>query len=155
MAQRADIRYVQFYTAGSAARKLEVAAPQKTVKKPRALKQKKIVIRIDPLATLGTLTALVLLVLMVVGMFQVQDARQKSAAMAQYVETLKTENTLLQNTYDNGYDLEQVEKTALALGMVPAEQVEQIPIRVSVPQQTQETPGFWESITAFLAGLFA
>ncbi len=155
MAQRTAIQYVQFYTAGSAARKIEIATPKKPAKKPRVAKQKKIVIPIDPLALAGTITALVLLVLMVVGVFQVQSAREKNAQMAQYVETLKSENALLQSTYDNGYDLQQVEKTALALGMVPAEQAEQIPIRLDIPQESQTEESFWASVTAFLSGLFA
>ena len=155
MAQRAAVQYVQFYTAGSAARKIAIEQPKKTERKPRVAKQKKIVVPIDPLALAGTVTALVLLVLMVVGVFQVQSAREKNAQMVQYVETLKSENAFLQSTYDNGYDLQQVENTALALGMVPAEQVERIPIRMDVPQEVQPETGFWSSLTAFLAGLFA
>lgn len=156
MAQQAVVQYVQFYTAGSAARKIEIATPPKTVRKPRTAKQhKRIVVHIDPLALAGTVTALVLLVLMVVGMFQVQAARQKNIQMAQYVETLKSENALLQSTFDNGYNLEQVEKTALALGMMPAEQAEQIPIRLEITQEPQTEDGFWSHLTAFLTGLFA
>ena len=155
MAQRTAIQYVQFYTAGSAARKIEIATPKKTARKPRVAKQTKIIIPIDPLALAGTITALVLLILMVVGVFQVQTAREKNIQMAQYVETLKTEQAMLQNEYASGYDLQQVEKTALALGMVPAEQAQQIPIRMDTPQEEQPAEGFWESVTAFLTGLFA
>ena len=155
MAQRAAVQYVHFYTAGSAARKLEIAQTPKVERKPRVAKQKKMVIAIDPLALAGTITAVVLLVLMVVGVFQVQSAREKNTQMLQYVESLKSENAFLQSTYESGYDLKQVEKTALALGMVPAEQVEQIPIRMDVPQETPEETGFWTNVTAFLAGLFA
>ena len=82
--------------------------------------------------------ALVLLVLIVVGMFQVQTARERNAEMAQYVQTLKTENRMLQTTYDNGYDLKQVEETALALGMVPADTVPVVMMTVNVPEQTEE-----------------
>lgn len=155
MAQQAAIQYVKFYTAGSAARKIQVAAPPKPVHKTKVAKQQKILIRVDPLAMVGTLVALVLLVLMVVGVFRVQSARERSAQMAQYVQTLKTENRMLQNTYDTGYDLEQVEKTALALGMVPAEQVQQVAIQMEVPQTEQPVEGFWNNVTAFLTGLFA
>ena len=156
MAQRAAVQYVRFYTAGSAARKIEIAHPPKKVeRKPRVAKQKKLVVPVDPLAIVGTITAALLLILMVVGVFQVQSARAKNAEMAQYVATLKTENAILQDTYNNGYDLQQVEQTALALGMVPAEQVEQIPIRMDAPQETQQDTDFWTTVTAFLTGLFA
>ena len=154
MAQQATIQYVKFYTAGTAARKIEVSSPVKPIRKIKVAKQQKIVLRVDPLAMVGTLTALVLLVLIVVGMFQVQTARERNAEMAQYVQTLKTENRMLQTTYDNGYDLKQVEETALALGMVPAEQVQQIPIRMELPQ-TEQPENFWTNATAFLTGLFA
>lgn len=155
MAQQATIQYVKFYTAGTAARKIEVSSPVKPIRKPRVAKQQKIVLRVDPLAMVGTLTALVLLVLIVVGMFQVQTARERNAEMAQYVQSLKTENRMLQTTYDNGYDLKQVEETALALGMVPAEQVQQIPIPMELPQTEQPEENFWTNATAFLTGLFA
>lgn len=155
MARYPDVRYVQFYTAGSAARKLEIPTPFKTERKPKVRKQSKAVVRIDPLAALGVATAAVMLILMLVGLVRLQAAKQEYAVMEQYVESLQAENKTLQQAYDSGYDIEEVERTALALGMVPAEQVQQIPIQVSVVETEPETVGFWDRVSAFLTGLFA
>ena len=68
---------------------------------------------------------------------------------------LQAENEALAAQYAAGYDLEAVEQMALALGMVPKEQVEQVSISVSVPQEIVEEPGLWERIYTFLTGLLA
>ena len=74
--------------------------------------------------------------------------------MESYVERLQAQNEALTETYKAGYDLQEVQKMALALGMVPQEQVEHVTISVSVPQ-IEEAPGTWERFTTFLTGLFA
>ena len=53
MAKKSDVRYIRYYTVGSAARELSPPVPQqpKPVVKPR--KAKKIVLFIDPVAILG------------------------------------------------------------------------------------------------------
>ena len=43
-----------------------------------------------------------------------------------HIEHLVEENRTLEETYKASYTLSDVEKTALALGMVPAEQVEHV-----------------------------
>jgi predicted dehydrogenase len=50
--------------------------------------------------------------------------------------------------------LEEIEKAALALGMIPQEQAQQIVISVDMPQ-TEEKIGFWAHTITFLEGLFA
>lgn len=155
MAQRTDIRYVRLYTDGTAARKLDVARPAANTTLPKkAKKQKKIILHVDPIAILGTVTAMVMLVIMVVSMFMLRDAQNKATVMEQRVEKVLMENQELQKEYESGYDLEQVERTALALGMVPKAQVQHVKLHVQVPQvQTPDTA--WDQFVAFLTGLFA
>jgi len=63
------------------------------------------------------------------------------------------ENAELMTAYQEGYDLEEVETMALALGMVPNTQVRTV--RMDVPGVAEETSGPWEQVWIFLTGLFA
>ena len=119
----------------------------------RSLK-KRITLRIDPLAIAGILMAVVMSVLMVVGMVKLETASQELQTMESYVQTLSQENVQLQQTFREGYDLEEVKTTALALGLVPKDQVQHITLRVP-PEQVVEEPTSWERFCTFLTGLFA
>ncbi len=154
MTQKMNVQYVHFYTDGSAARKVAPVAPIETMKLPKVKKQKKIVLRVDPVSVAAIVMAAVMLVLMMVGVTQLHQVRQDAVAMEAYADTLRQENAQLSAEYSNGYDLEQIEQTALALGLVPQEQVRHV--TVQVPQiQEEETPGTWERFYIFLTGLFA
>ena len=154
MAQRTDIRYIQFYTDGSAARKLAPVAPLHTIKLPKVKKQKRITVAIDPIAFASLAMALVMTVLIVVGWVQLNNIKQEVQTMTAYVDVLQAENVQLQNTFMEGYDIEQIERTALALGMVPKEQVQHI--SVQLPEIIEQAePSAWERFTTFLTGLFA
>ena len=155
MACQREIQYVQFYTAGSAARKLVYEPQGKTQPRPRTRKQSRTLIHVDPVAILGVVTAVIMLTLMLVGVCNLQAAKQRNVAMEQYVTTLQEKNETLEQTYKSGYDIEEVERTALALGMVPKENVQQIPIEVTMEATVEETPDFWDRVSAFLTGLFA
>ena len=155
MAAKHDIRYVQYCTDGSSARKLAPAYPgAKPEKLPKAQKQKKLLIYVDPVAIAGIVVAAMMLLMMVIGIGSYNAAQQQTAQMESYVARLQAENDALTHSYASGYDLEEVEKMALALGMVPQEKVEHVSIEVSVPQIGQK-PSPWEQFTTFLAGLFA
>ena len=154
MARQPDIQYIRFYTDGSAARKVAPVAPLKTIKLPKIKLKKRITVHIDPLAVAGIVMAAVMMVLMVVGMAKLSSATGEMETMSSYVQTLSQENAQLQQTFTEGYDLEEVERTALALGLVPKEQVRHITVRVP-PVQVQEEPGAWQRLCAFLTGLFA
>ena len=123
MAQKDQVKYIRYYTAGSAARELAPEQPRKVRSAPIPHKAKKIVLHIDPVAVLGLMTAVFLLVCMIVGMVQLQETRAQKAEMTRYVQQLVEENQSLRTQYAQGYDLEEVQKTAIALGMIPAEQV--------------------------------
>ena len=154
MAQMSKVQYVQFYTEGSAARKLDVKAFGKQEARPRPRKQKRIKLYIDPVAIAGIAVAAVMLVLMVVGVFQLRDAQYEKTLIAQQVANLKQEHVLLQNTYTSGYDLEELAQTAQALGLVPKEQVPHITLE-NAPVSVEEEPDTWSRFWTFLTGLFA
>ena len=155
MAQKVDVRYVSFYTGGSAAKKIAPVQPLKTIKLPRIKKFKRITLHIDPVATAGIVMAAVLMILLCVGVTQLQSARRETVQLAAYVDTLQTENAALRAEFDAGYDLETVEKTALALGMVPMDEVQHITIDMPQVQMEQPEPGTWQRVWTFLTGLFA
>ena len=158
MAQRLDIQYVQFCTDGNAARKLAPAQPLDTMKLPKVQKhkQKQAVLRIDPFAMAGIVLSVVMVVLMIVGTVELISAREDAAAMASYSQYLQEENAQLNQQYRDSYDLDEVQRTALALGMVPKSEAPHV--TMEIPQsnvQETESLGFWDSIWTFFAGLFA
>ncbi len=156
MARKNDILYVNFYTDGSAARKVAPAFPAaKPRKKPVAKRQQKIVIHIDPVAVCSFAVAVVMLIMMSVGLTALQNVRAEAIAMENYVQQLTVENNRLTEEFNQQVDLEAVEKTALALGMVPKQQVQSTPIVVNVIQEEVPAPTFWSQVTAFLTNLFA
>jgi hypothetical protein len=75
--------------------------------------------------------------------------------MTDYVTALELENAQLEQIYRDGYDLDEIRDFADANGMVPAEDAPQIQIQVQPPQQEQPQLSWWDSLTTFLAGLFA
>lgn len=155
MAQRRPIEYVQFYTVGSAARKLEVE--KQNLLEPvfrTAVPQKRKKVYVDPVAICGMLVALCMLLTLFVGFFHLRQVQQDRMAMETYVIHLQHINADRKETYHNSYDLDEVEKTALALGMVPADQVVHHTIDVSEPVQP-ESISIWNQFGTFLSGLFA
>ena len=156
MAQKHDILYVNFYTDGSAARKVAPAFPAAQPKRhPHAKRHKKTVIYVDPVAACSLVVAVVLLVMMSVGLTQLQNSRAEAVAMENYVQQLKIENQQLHDDFAQDVDLEAVEKTALALGMVPKSEVKTTPIYVDTVQAEQPAGTFWSQVYAFLTNLFA
>ena len=156
MAQRVDVQYIHFYTQGSAARKIQPAVKEQTGTLPQIKKKKVQRIYIDPVATLGTVVAICMLVMMVVGINQLRTEQQKTAEMVSYVEQLQAKNTALQAQYEEECDLEAVEKTALALGMIPQPQASHTSIQVELPVAENDLQvSLWQRIGTFLTGLFA
>lgn len=155
MARQPEIRYIRYYTDGSAARQQEPVQPQKhKTSLPKVRKQKQQVLYVDPLAISGIVISVVMLVLMVVGFVQLYSLQKANAHMENYVNTLEQKNAELNYTYRSEIDLAQIEEFALALGMIPQEQAQTITIHVPVQEQESE-PTAWELFTTFLAGLFA
>lgn len=156
MENRQEIRYINAYVSGNIAYQLEPKAQpkRKHAVLPKQHKEKKTVIRVDPVAIGGIAIALVLLVLLGVGFVRLQTAQAEAKALEDYVVSLQEKNDRLYAEYSAGYDLAEIEKIALAMGMVPSSQVPHISMDVTVPQQEAE-PTAWENFCAFLTGLFA
>jgi len=149
-----EVQYVRYSTDGSAARKpLPAFAPWQAKAALKVFTQKRIRVYVDPVAILGIAVAVCMLVMMAVGVFRLQAVRQEAAQMQSYVTELNAENKALEAEYENGYDLEAVERTALALGMVPSQQVRQV--SVTIPETEVQQLSFAQRIGNFLAGLFA
>lgn len=158
MASRVDVQYINFYTEGSAAKKIAAPLPQKRVQpKPAAKRAKRKVIHIDPVAILSLAVCAVLAVTLCFGIAKVQRANEEQQRMQRYVEQLTQENETLAKEYAAGYDLQEIEKTALALGMVHSDQASYRGVTVQMGAQAAAQPQmhFWQNFVAFFANIFA
>ena len=158
MAKQPDIQYVPFcYVDGSAARKVQ-HQPQKQASAapaPKRRRAKRKVIAVDPVAICGTVLAVVMLVMLLAGFAKYTACQERNRQMQDYLNALQLENAQLQQSYDSNIDLDYVGQVADALGMVPAEDAGHIHIQVQPPVEETAQLTLWESITTFLAGLFA
>lgn len=156
MAPKHDIIYVNFYTDGSAARKAAPAFPvSQPRKKPVVRHHKRTVLYVDPVAIMSLMVACVLLIMMAVGLTGLQNAQAETEQMENYLEQLKAENAELNEKFEQEVDLEAVEQSAVALGMVPKSQLRSTPITVDEVQIEEPAETFWSRMTAFLTNLFA
>ena len=141
MVRNPDIEYVnKFYVHGSEAKVIEFA-PNKTKAKttlPKPLREKKTTIEVDPLALCGIVVALVMMVVMVAGLMDFKAAVEENHLVAEQLEELRNDNISLEYRYRSSFDLNEVEETAKALGMVPADTVPVVMMTVNVPEQTEE-----------------
>ena len=154
MARQTEICYINYYVSGSAAYQVEQKPVKQKATLPKPRRQKKIVVHIDPMATLGIFVASVMFVLMIVGAFRLNSVTQQASQMSDYVVALQNETAQLRNTYEQGYDLEEIRRIAEARGMIPINDAQHVEILVEIPEETQE-PTVWESFVTFLTGLFA
>lgn len=141
MSQKPKIQYIgQFYVHGSEARALELEEQKKQAKTklPLAKLEKIEQIYVDPVALAGILVAVVMLVVMVLGAVQLHQDWMAYERMADQVEELKETNVRLTRTYRAGYDLEDIEMKALAMGLVPQSEIEPIVLTVTVPETEPE-----------------
>ena len=153
MAQNIDVKYIQYNTQDAAVRRVMPAVS--SYFRPLPEKKHKVQrICVDPVALLGIVVATCMMVMMAVGVGQLRVEQEKSAVMADYVQRLEIRNDQLEAEFAASCDLEQVEKTALALGMIPAEQATHTAITVE-PVQTETQTTVWNRIGTFLTGLFA
>ena len=154
MAQRVDVQYVQFYTQGSTARRIMPAISTYFRPLPQIKKRRICRVYVDPVAALGIVVAVCMLAMMAVGVSQLRTEQYKSTVMEEYVQRLEIENQHLHAEYVASCDLEAVEKTALALGMIPQAEAAHTTIQVEQPQ-TEAPVSLWNRIGTFLTGLFA
>ena len=131
MARKAEVRYINFYSAGSSAYKVDaMPIPQKkqAMPMPKQRKRKKLLIHVDPVAVAGVFLAFVMLVMMIVGLCQLSSAKKQTVQMQSYVLQLQEQNRALDTEYRAGYDLEEIRQLATEMGMVPVAQAQQIQI---------------------------
>ena len=155
MARYPDVQYINAFVSGSMAYQCAPAPKRKKVTLPKQKKKNKIVISVDPAALVGIALAFVCMIMLVGGFMRLQDAKAETAQLESYIADLKTENKQLQDTYDAGYDLEEVEKIAIAIGMVPKTEVTTVTIDTPITLEEPEEPTGWEAFWSFLTGLFA
>ena len=149
-------RYIQFYTPGTAAVKVEIQKEQNWAPLPELRPEERKAVYIDPVAIMGCIVAVCMLILMAVGINQINTARREVAAMERYVAELTAEHQVLEETYASGYNLSDIRRKAMDMGMVPAENIAQTPIFVTVQLPEEPEPvTAWQQFTAFLAGIFA
>lgn len=156
MARQADIQYVEYPVDGTAARKVEQHTHDQTAAPVYARRRaQRKVIAVDPVAICGIVLAAVMLFAMVAGLAQYRHSLQQTRQMSAHVQQLQKENVLLQQTYQAGYDLEEIERIALEAGMVPAENMERVRINMQSPEEDETQMSIWDTLSAFLAGIFA
>ncbi len=155
MARKTEILYINYYMSGSEAYQVESKPIIKNtgVKLPKQRKPKKIIVPVDPMSVLGILVAGVMFVLMIAGAVRLGNVQNQTQRMSEYVQTLRQENVQLRQTYEEGFDLEEIRQLALAKGMVPAEQAQQVQITLQLPQEEQPISP-WENFLTFITGLF-
>lgn len=158
MALQPDIQYVRFYTAGSAARKLELQPKKEKAKisapqRPQTRRRQKTLVYIDPISVFAVLVAGAMFIAMAVGMLRLGTVNSEVEKMNSYVAQLQAENTALRSEYHAGYDLKDVEQKALEMGLVPVDQVEKVVVEVPEIVEQPE-PGLWEKVGTFFSELF-
>ncbi len=156
MALRADVRYVQYSVDGTAARKMQRQPVQENttpVYKRRKVERRVIVV--DPVALAGIVLSVVVLIAMTLGLVQYHQNVRLSRQMSEYVQQLEQENAQLEQIYKDGYDLDEIWDIAMDAGMVPEENMAQVTVSVEEPAQEQTNMSFWDTVTTFLAGIFA
>lgn len=158
MALQPDIQYVPLcYVDGSAARKVE----HKPVKKatatpaPKHRRAKRKVVAVDPVAIGGIIVAVVMLVMMLAGFAKYTVIQEQNRMMQDHLAALQLENAKLQQDYESNIDLDYIRDMADTMGMVPAQNAQQVQISVQLPQEEVAEMTLWQSIAMFLAGLFA
>ena len=151
---KSESRYIQFYTPGSVACKVELRQEQEWAPLPQAKPVKRTVIAIDPVAVLGCVVAVCMLVLMAVGIQHLNTTRREVAVLEGYVSELAAENQRLKQEYADGYDLQTVRQKALDMGMIPVEDVpvKQLQIKTA-PKSADQTGVLSQRWNAFTSSL--
>ena len=154
MARFPSVQYVSLYTDGSAARQLNLNVPvRQPHAKAKVKKNKRITVYVDPVAFLGIVTAVVMLAVMAVSFFQLRSVQQEAAAMNTYVQELRAENKALRTEFEEGFSVEEIGRTAEALGMIPKSEAKHVTLNLQ--QETAQPAGVWARFCTFLSGLFA
>ena len=152
-----NIEYIQkFYSYGSEAKAVELKpveqAPEKILV-PKYEREPVTTVCIDPIAFCGVMVAIVMVVVMLAGLIRFNVISRECAQVEEYVNSLREEHVLMTHQYRAGFDLDEVEDTARALGMIPISQANTVSVQVQTPVRQPE-PGFLDNVKWFLGGLF-
>ena len=154
MAGKPEIQYVErFYVYGSEAPAEKAREQQTAETAKRAQKLQVHKIYVDLGALIWTAAALVLMVTMVFSALRLNSMWEEKELMQSYVSNLQLNNSTLKHNYRISYNLEDIEKQAAELGLVPEDQVETRFVRVTVPEHEGKWT-FAENVQWFFEGLF-
>ena len=155
---RSEIQYIRYYSAGSAAARLELPELPKEIRKPAPKPQKAVqpkpVLVMDRMAFIGITVTVVMMLLFAAGIIHTAVINHELSRTQAQVEQLRRENETLRAQYDEMLDLEQIRIAAETMGMVPADQVPHIQVSVHVDEPVAEQTGwqsFFQRFLAFLA----
>lgn len=157
MTQKPKIQYIgQFYVHGSEARAAALKEKQKKARTvlPLAKLEQITEIRVEPVAVVSIVLAAALLVAMIVGTVGLYGELESYHAMAEYADRLNQENVALLEDFRGSYSLSEIEIRALALGMVPQDQVKTVTITLTPPAAAAEETWI-DDLVWFFEGLFA
>ena len=157
MAQKPKIQYIgQFYVHGSEARALELEEQRKQAKarRPLARLQQVELIYLDPVAVVSILVSVIMLATMLTGVMALKEDWAAYEQMATYVSYLNKQNSDLEKEYRAGFDLADIESKALALGMVPREELQNRTVTVTVPEKEPELSRV-QQIKTYFEDMFA
>ena len=148
------VQYVRYTTYGNTARKLVETPVAPKVTLPKLRKQKRKVIYVDPVSLLSIAVALCMVLIMTAGIASFASVRREAVQMEEYVLALTQSQEELSESYHSGYDISKIEESAIALGMVPRDQVQTVAIAVAVPE-AEQTVSLWEQLGTLLTSIFA
>ena len=157
MAQKPKIQYVgQFYVHGSEARALQLEEERKKAKarRPLARLQQVELIYVDPVAVVSIVVAFVMLATMITGALALKADWEEYEQMSTYVSFLNKQNARLEKEYREGYDLADIESKALALGLVPRDQLTNRTVTVTMPVEEPQ-PSRVDQIRQYFEDMFA
>jgi hypothetical protein len=140
MAQKPKIQYIgQFYVHGSEARALALEEERRQAKARRLARLQQVeLIYVDPVAVVSIVVSFIMLATMLTGALALKEDWAAYEEMATYVSYLNKENAKLEKEYREGYDLADIESKALALGLVPREQLENHTVTVTLPVEAPQ-----------------
>ena len=158
MLRQPDIQYIQMYQYGSTAYKLQPSAPVKKnpyqlpeqVAKPRPVRRT----LLEPLSLCAIALACVMLLTMVVGMLQVGELTSRHRELENHIDVLQAQRADLQKSYEDAYDLHQVEIRARQIGLVAADEAVHVPMG-KLETVPREEPGLAQRVKAVWDELFA
>ena len=120
----------------------------------KGAEQKVELIYVDPVAVVSIVVSVVMLATMLTGVLALRKDWAAYEQMATYVSYLNRENAKLELEYRAGYDLADIESKALALGLVPRDQLETRTVTVTMPVEAPQ-PGRIDQIRQYFEDMFS